>query len=189
MDREEHSPTDARYDSRESEMKRIGLIIFALGVLIDTGAFLMSNTDHFAFVYPIISASYSKGLAAINMIEDKGEIRPGTPEFEICNDLYMESIKHDNPNQDFSGITILRFHHPPKVSQGFSVKKGVTVRRPLDVYLSNDLKYESTIEALQIKVDRLKASRIFRSSTLLFIIGIMLTVLGFAMEYLKKKDA
>ena len=99
-------------------------------------------------------------MSAIAIIEDKGEINSGSPEFKICNNLYIESFKRDYPDYDLSGIRIERLHHPSSVSQGFSVKKGLSVKRPLDVYLSNGVKYESTIEALQIKVDRLKESKI-----------------------------
>ena len=107
--------------------------------------------------------------------------------FEICKNLYIASIKRDYPDFNLTGITITRLYHPPSISQGFSVKKGTVISRPLNVYLSDGRKYESTIEALQKKVELLKGKKVLGASVYLFVSGVLLTTTGFVLEYCYKK--
>ncbi len=110
-------------------MRRVAVVIFELGVFINVAAFLLSKVEEVPFVYSVVALSYLAGRNAIRVHETESDLLPGMPGFEVSANLYLTGLRRDYPVRNFTEVYVTGLHHPPKVSQDFSIKKGVSFQR------------------------------------------------------------
>ena len=169
-------------------MKSIAACLFVMGILLSCFGFLLSNTERLPFVLQMVSPSYINARFALQTLEMGKEVLPGMRGFAECATIYMIELEDQNPIEILSGVAITRFYHPPKVVKGLSVKRGISVSRPLEITLSNGQKLNTTLEALEKKVFRLKAKKLFSWATIIFLFGVFFQILGFFVERVNERD-
>ena len=163
-------------------MRKFALVLFVSGLILEAAAFLLSNADDFPIVLGVVSRDYALATQGLNSLESGNELLPNMVGFEECADPYLAILRQQNPPEVLSGISITRFFHPPRVEQGFNVNRGVSTKRPLEIFLSNGEKIDSTVEALEIKINRLKKGSLLFAAVVAFFIGVALQVIGFTIE-------
>ncbi|MBC8276905.1 MAG: hypothetical protein H8E46_01630 [FCB group bacterium] len=157
--------------------RRLFLICFSLGLILEISAFLLDKADFFDFVYFIISPTYLDASSALDKLIKVEEINIADKGFDVISGIIIEDLRKINSEENIKRISIIRMSLGG-ASMKFSKDK-VGEYRPLYFSLSNGQKSEVNYNTIKDRIQELKNARIIEYSLIIFILGVCLQIIGY----------
>lgn len=168
-------------------MKTGALTLLILGLVVESLGYAVDKADVFQFVPRIISLTYAESEAGLAFLQQGQPLNPLDPGFSSISEIFKDVLREQNPPELVARVGIVRFvPREPDLDIG---PYGVSRRRGLAVYLSNNQKVEWDLEALRGLLDEIRQNHLTRASILLFLSGVVLQIIGFIVQAKGRKSA
>lgn len=166
-------------------MKKIPHILFAIGLMLEILAFLISNASNIPLLLSLLSPTYynaQQGLMKLNL--DKILISKDDGFQEISTIFNKQSIEEGRP--DLATIAFVKFiQKTPQM--GYSVKSA-GVQTPIVGYLDNGQIINWYLEDISADIDTLKSGNIFWEAVIIFSFGVIIQFIGFVIKMHKSSN-
>lgn len=160
------------------------IVIF--GIVITIIGWLISNASHFPFVYRIVAPRYSNAISALDKMRQKDYIlRKGESGFLEISDLLKKFIK----GKRTLIITKIRTLNWEKRLALMRTTKGAEwcdYYIELEISFSNSQPITAEFYDLKLLIEEVYLRSVFLWSSIIFWIGIVVSLIGFILEVLSK---
>ena len=166
-------------------MRAFRISLFFFGLLLAFAAFLGSQASNIPLVMKIVAPAYVNAQIGMQTLKQARILEPDDKGFsELAQLLHPRLYSPDN-SQDVSQITIQRLTRGnPAI--GF-IRNSAGERIPIGVFLSNDQEFKLDISLLRKDVKTLQNNNLFLYSTIIFVIGALISCVSFIIEYRENK--
>jgi hypothetical protein len=158
-------------------MKKAAVILFVVGLLLETAAFLGDQASSISFILKFIAPNYIQAKKGLEKLETKNELIPQDIGFTQINQIFFDLLRPQVEPEVLEKISILKIRREGAIL-GFSTKR-VKEIVPLKIELSNGQTVDWNWESLDTEVEKLKQQNIFKYATVIFVIGAIVQIVGF----------
>ena len=159
-------------------MKRSTLTLLIIGLALEAVAFVADKADEIPIVLSVLAPDYVLAQTGLQTLESKMLLTPEDVGFDVIAHIALEGLASLYPNESLSITGISRSN--AMLSIGVRRAGGVI---PLKFQLSNGQAPTSTLEEVIQEVNSLKSTPLFRAAAAVFIAGIMIQLVGIAIQF------
>jgi hypothetical protein len=161
-------------------LKKLGILIFVAGILLSICAFVADKVDHIPFVLRLLAPAYARALAGITKLQSTKSLFPSDEGFAEISRLFFNTAAHENPPEVLASLSIKSFTRQTAMIAFGEDRADEVV--PLQVELSNGQKVQWDLRQVEAQLASLKESRVFDYAVVFFILGTVITIIGFVVE-------
>ena len=152
-------------------------VIFFLGLLLVIAAFLGAQADRFPFVLNVISPDYMQAREGLRRMQSTLILDPRDPGFTQLAGIFLEELALENPPDEVASVSVVKIQRQqPLLDFSKATKEEVSVA----FELSNGQTLEMSLDLLNVRVNQLKKGYVSVAAVVLFVVGIILQMKGFA---------
>ena len=164
-------------------MKKLNVILFFIGFLIELFAFIVSHPHNILLVQKILfSKSYNANEAIKEMEKTKFTtiLKPDAIGFNEIEKIILEEIKRQNKSDFFVDVNVL--YVKKRAPETRLSGNGAVVVTPLKIGLSNKKVIDGEIKFLKDKIKNLQNNFSFVVSVTIFMFGALIQFVSFYID-------
>ncbi len=148
-----------------------------MGLVIEATAFLISQSDAIPVFYRILSPTYYYANNGISLLFEKQKLEPQDQGFDEISQMFKNIAATQNSAEILEQIKVTEF-----ILKGGMLAFSETRAREVinvEVKLSNGQSLLWDMEEIRKLIDATKVTNIFHWTSVLFLIGIVIQIMGF----------
>lgn len=161
-------------------MKNITLVLFVLGIFIETSAFFIGYADNFPFLFKIISPTYYNANKGLEKLCDFKSLTPSDKGFFEISKLFKSVAVKQNPPEIIEKINVIEFIR--KNAKLSFTPDNVEEVIDVDVKLSDGQNVSWDFNKISLMVQSLKSTNIFKVAFIFFALGVFIQIIGFKLD-------
>jgi hypothetical protein len=161
-------------------VKKLGILIFFAGILLSICAFVADKVDHIPFVLRLLAPAYARARAGIAKLDSSKTLLPSDEGFAEISRLFFDVAAHENPPELIASVSV-KSNTRQAAMIAFGENRAAEII-PLQVELSNGQKVQWDLKQVEAQVTSLKERRVFDYAAVFFILGTVITIIGFVVE-------
>ncbi len=166
-------------------MKRITIVLFFVGLLLQFAAFFGDQATNIPFVLKLVAPRYTQAQSGIQTLSSKKTLQPNDPGFAVISEIFLERLRELNSPNDVSKITIQQFALG-EARLHLSTNRTREVI-PINATLSNGQTMKWNLASLVQKVDELQNKNLFGYRLVVFLIGAVIQCIAFFYQRRERK--
>ena len=168
--------SEAKTELKQSKLKkRIAVLIFLFGILIQISAFFVDKSDNAPFLLNVLAPSYVNASRGVAILAETGSLLNGNDGFKDLTNIVKPVIKAEKipcMNNQIFGF------QDAKQAGFYAGSNGSEFIRPIKIYCNKDQYIESDIKGLKELVEQYKKETLFRWGLSFLVIGVVISILG-----------
>jgi len=161
-------------------MKRVTVTLFIVGLVFEFAGFFGDQSANIPFVMRLVSPRYTHAQAGINALSASKALEPGQRGFGVLSDIFLAKLAEENDPNRLTQISVHRFSRG-NARLGFSRDRAGEVI-PINVTLSTGQTLEWELASVTREVDSIRNKSLFWLSLVVFLVGVAIQCIGFAVE-------
>lgn len=158
--------------------------LFYFGVVIAAAGFLTDKAENIPGVLRLLAPSYARAANGLDTLQPTGTLGPGQSGFFELESFFWREADAKGARAQLAFQQVRRFERKTAMIAFGEAHAGEVV--PVDVQLtSTSVKWD--MAGLRERAERLKRSSLLGSSTIIFVLGIVSTIVGRLLEEREKK--
>ena len=161
-------------------MKASGLVLFIVGIAVVTCGFAVSHTDHLGWVASVVTPGYNGALDAAARLRCGESVDPEHSGFIALSEAYL-GVARSKPRWKVPGdAQVARFTSLAGRMGASTGDIALTSGVVLHVELSSGRRVPGELGVIEEAIRSRAAARVFTVSALLFALGLVLEIWGYA---------
>ena len=155
--------------------RKISLILFIIGALIEVAAYCISNLEHIPFFDGLVERQSTEAATAVRSITKGTVLKPNDPGFKQISEIIASYDPHISRATDITEIRQVP-------NEGFWFSPDAAVKSPVSVVLNNSMTNRLYLEDIDRWVHAVRGRNTFIVSLIVFALGLIVSMAGFRVE-------
>jgi len=166
---------------RPKAVKKLGVVIFIVGILVSVCAFVADKVDHIPAMLKLLAPGYIRAQTAIEKLKTAKTLEPSNAGFAEISKLFFERAARENSPKLLATMSIQKLTRQGAIRTYGELQVNEIV--PVEVELSNGQKVQWDLKQIKAQATSLKESRLFHFSVGFFVLGLIIATAGFAIDH------
>lgn len=158
-------------------MIKLGSALFYLGLGVVAAGFLLDKAETLPLALRLVAPSYVRASEGLTALQIKGSLSPGETGFIELESVFRREAEAKGVGEQLSSQPVLKFTRKTVTISFSDARAGEVI--PVEI-ASNKVDWD--LSALRGRAEELKRTTLVRFSTLIFALGIAVTLAGRTLE-------
>jgi hypothetical protein len=168
-------------------MRRITIILFFLGLLFESAAFMCDQAARIPLVLKLISPEYVRAQIGLKALAVQKELKTGDEGFSEISKVIISKLNEQNDPQKVAKIKIRKITKG-HARLGFG-DNGTREVIPITIFLSEVEAIDWSFAALENAIGELKNTSLFHYAIGIFVLGALIQLIAFYFEHKARHNA
>lgn len=160
-------------------MIKLGSALFYLGLGVVAAGFLLDKAETLPLALRLVAPSYVRASEGLTALQIKGSLSPGETGFIELESVFRREAEAKGVGEQLSSQPVLKFTRKTVTISFSDARAGEVI--PVEIALASN-KVDWDLSALRGRAEELKRTTLVRFSTLIFALGIAVTLAGRTLE-------